>query len=65
MFTWFLQQGMTSDEADRLVDEYQKRGFKARKSLNVDPRLWDVAAKLPESEYQPKTPRGMINPCWR
>jgi len=57
--------GISQEEAGFLTHHYQQRGYRMRKYLNEDVRLWDVAGSLPERARFPKTPFSMLNPLWR
>ncbi|ATW30110.1 hypothetical protein BJP41_06990 [Candidatus Williamhamiltonella defendens] len=63
--TPFRYTGINSEEADFLTHHYQQRGYRMKKYLNEDVRLWDVVVSLPETARFPKTPLSMLNPLWR
>jgi len=63
--TPFRYTGISQEEADFLTHHYQQRGYRMKKYLNEDIRLWDVVVSLPERERFPKTPLSMLNPLWR
>lgn len=63
--TPFTQSGLTTEEADRLLLHYQRNDIPARRSLNIDPRLWDITVLTTERRYNPPTPHSMQNRMYR
>lgn len=61
----FMHFAVTTEEATRLIECYRRTGQHAEKTLNVDPRLWDVTVQLTEVRYLKPTPRAMVNRMWR
>ncbi|EDH9430449.1 hypothetical protein CC452_24410, partial [Salmonella enterica subsp. enterica serovar Typhimurium] len=47
-YSWFHHHDCTTEQADTLISDYQKRGIRTGKSLNPDFITWTVSAKLPE-----------------
>ncbi|WP_334473606.1 hypothetical protein [Arsenophonus sp. PmNCSU2021_1] len=62
--SWFRHEAISTRQANRLVKKYTEKGYHIEKTLNIDPKLWDVAVKLVESGNNPPTPRCMINKVW-
>lgn len=62
--SWFRHEAISTKQASRLVKQYTERGCHVEKTLNIDPKLWDVAVKLEESRNNKPTPRCMINKVW-
>lgn len=52
--TWFYHHDVTTQEADELIQRYTLRNVQTSKTLSADPRLWVVAALLPESKTEPR-----------
>lgn len=52
--TWFYHHDVTTAEADELIQRYTLRNVKTSKTLSADPRLWVVAALLPEGRTEPR-----------
>ncbi|NWC66027.1 hypothetical protein [Cedecea sp. P7760] len=63
--SWFTHHGLTTSEANELVERYQSNGITVEKSLDVDPRLWIVNALLPQQKFAPKTQQSMRSRLWR
>jgi hypothetical protein len=61
----FMHFAVSTEEATRLIECYRRTEAKAEKTLNVDPRLWDVTVQLPEVRYLQPTPRALVNRMWR
>lgn len=53
--TWFHHTDCTTQQAEELMAEYQRRGVKVERSLNSDYLTWTVSAFLP-----PPTRRDQI-----
>ncbi|WP_179135242.1 hypothetical protein [Salmonella enterica] len=51
-YSWFHHHDCTTEQADTLVSDYQKRGIRTEKSLNPDFITWTVSAKLPEYAHR-------------
>ncbi|WP_174891531.1 hypothetical protein [Candidatus Hamiltonella defensa] len=62
--SWFRYEAISTQQANRLVKQYTQKGYHVEKTLNIDPKLWDVAVKLEESRNNKPTPRCMINKVW-
>lgn len=52
--TWFFHHDLTTTEADELIQRYILRNVQTSKTLSADPRLWVVAALLPEGKTEPR-----------
>lgn len=52
--TWFYHNDVTTEEANELIQRYTLRNVPTQKTLSADPRLWVVAALLPESRNEPR-----------
>ncbi|EMZ0642055.1 hypothetical protein ABC254_004649, partial [Salmonella enterica] len=47
-YSWFHHTDCTTQQAEELMAEYQRRGVEVERSLNPDFITWTVSAKLPE-----------------
>ena len=47
--SWFQHTECSTQQADELVEQYQRRGVEVERSLNPDFLTWTVSARLPES----------------
>ncbi|PVZ79524.1 hypothetical protein C9426_33285 [Serratia sp. S1B] len=65
MKTSFIHQAVTTEESIQLLETYRRTGAQAERTLNADPKLWDVIVQLHEQRYLKPTPRSMINRIWR
>lgn len=63
-YTQHWHNAITDGEAQRLEQHYRRRGCRTERSLNIDPRFFDLAVTLPETNYLPATPRAMRNRMW-
>ena len=61
---WFTHTGVTADEAQRLIEQYTKRGIKTRKNLSLDCRFFDVQALLPVTNYEPRPSKVYQSKLW-
>lgn len=52
--TWFYYHDVTTEEANELIQRYTLRNVKTLKTLSANPRLWVVAALLPEGRTEPR-----------
>lgn len=52
--TWFYHHDVTTEEANELIQRYTLRNVKTSKTLSTNPRLWVVAALLPEGKKEPR-----------
>ncbi|ECL6016399.1 hypothetical protein VW00_004565 [Salmonella enterica subsp. enterica serovar Sandiego] len=50
-YSWFHHHDCTTEQADTLISDYQKRGVKTERSLNYDCIHWTVSALLPEFDH--------------
>lgn len=48
--SWFVQSGLTENQALELMDRYRKSNCRVEKSLSADLISWEVSVFLPESE---------------
>lgn len=62
--SWFRHEAISTRRANRLVKQYTEKGYHVEKSLNTDPKLWDVVVKLEEGRNNQPTPHCMINKVW-
>lgn len=62
--TWFQHTECTTQQAEELVREYQRRGVKVERSLNADYLTWTVSVRLPESKHTPRADRRWRNRLW-
>lgn len=63
-YSWFQHTYCTTEQADELVANYQRRGVKVERSLNRDNITWTICAQLPESEKAPRPSRVWQNKAW-
>ncbi|MGC0890440.1 hypothetical protein [Pantoea agglomerans] len=61
---WFTHTGVTAEEAERLINQYAKRGVKTRKHLSLDCRTFNVQALLPVTNYEPKPSKAFQSKLW-
>lgn len=62
--SWFLHPECTTQQADELMADYQRRGVKVERSLNQDRITWTVSARLPEGKNPPRASRQCQNRMW-
>jgi hypothetical protein len=55
--TWLYHHDLTTEEADQLISRYTSRNVPTQRTLSTDPRLWVVAALLPEFRNVPRVDR--------
>lgn len=63
-FTWFHHTQCSTEQADELLAQYQRRGVHVERSLNPDYITWTVSARLPESKKPPRADRRWQNQMW-
>ncbi|EIC5230804.1 hypothetical protein K9X08_002504 [Salmonella enterica] len=63
-YSWFQHHDCTTEQADTLISDYQKRGVRTEKSLNSDFITWTVSARLPEGNKPPRINRQWQNRIW-
>lgn len=63
-YSYFHHTECTTEQAERLIADYQSRGVRAKKSLNPDFLTWTVSAKLQECERPARTPRTFRQKGW-
>ncbi|MDA8487460.1 hypothetical protein [Kluyvera sp. Awk 3] len=62
--SWFLQDNLTTEEADELVARYRENNVRTKKSLDNDLIHWTVSAFLPESGKTPRQSKRWQHRCW-
>ncbi|OUE59417.1 hypothetical protein [Citrobacter amalonaticus] len=62
--TWFNYPDCTTEQADELLAQYQRRGIAVERSLNPDYITWTVSARLPECKNPPRADRRWQNRMW-
>lgn len=62
--SWFHHTDCTTQQAEELTAEYQRRGVMVERSLNSDYLTWTVSAKLPEYKHPARTPRTLRQKVW-
>jgi hypothetical protein len=63
-FTWFHHTQCSTEQADALLAQYQRRGVRVERSLNPDYITWTVSARLPESNHPLRADRRWRNRMW-
>ncbi|EAZ8181943.1 hypothetical protein K0D96_004855 [Salmonella enterica] len=63
-YSWFHHTDCTTQQAEELMAEYQRRGVEVERSLNPDFITWTVSAKLPEYVYRVRTPKSLRQKVW-
>lgn len=63
-FSWFHHHDCTTEQADELVANYQRRGVKVERSLNRDNITWTISVELPEGDKAPRPSRVWQNKAW-
>ncbi|ECG8314414.1 hypothetical protein E1871_20710 [Salmonella enterica subsp. enterica serovar Mgulani] len=63
-YSWFHHHDCTTEQADTLISDYQKRDVRTEKSLNPDFITWTVSAKLPEYAHRVRTPKSLRQKVW-
>ena len=62
--TWFYHHDVTTEEANELIQRYTLRNVQTSKALSANPRLWVVAALLPESRNAPRVSNKYQQRIW-
>lgn len=62
--TWFYHHDVTTEEANELIQRYTLRNVQTSKTLSANPRLWVVAALLPESRTTPRVSNKYQQRIW-
>ncbi|CAH0169301.1 hypothetical protein ABEJ01_01225 [Enterobacter ludwigii] len=62
--SWFHHTDCTTQQAEELMAEYQRRGVMVERSLNSDYLTWTVSVRLPEMRRQERTPRTFRQKVW-
>lgn len=63
-FTWFHHTDCSTEQADELLAQYQRRGVRVERSLNPDYITWTISVRLPESKNPPRADRRWRNRMW-
>ena len=63
-YSWFHHTECTTEQADELVANYQRRGVKVERSLNCDNITWTISAQLPKGDKAPRPSRVWQNKAW-
>ncbi|EAW4762054.1 hypothetical protein FE567_26745 [Salmonella enterica] len=63
-YSWFHHTYCTTQQAEELMAEYQRRGVEVERSLNPDFITWTVSAKLPEYARRVRTPKSLRQKVW-
>lgn len=63
-YSWFQHTDCTTEQADELAANYQRRGVKVERSLNRDNITWTVSVLLPEGDKAPRSSRVWQNKAW-
>ncbi|ECY1403686.1 hypothetical protein Q8124_004898 [Salmonella enterica] len=63
-YSWFHHTDCTTQQAEELMAEYQRRGVEVEHSLNPDFITWTVSAKLPEYARRVRTPKSLRQKVW-
>jgi hypothetical protein len=62
--SWFFHTDLTTTEANELISRYNSRNIQTKKTLSADPRLWNVAALLPEYAKEPRVSNQYQHKMW-
>ncbi|RAU43967.1 hypothetical protein DBY68_019390 [Pseudocitrobacter sp. RIT415] len=62
--SWFHHLNLTTEEATNLINQYRSRNVKTQRTLSTDPRLWNVAALLPEYAKEPRVDKRFQQKIW-
>ncbi|EBP0846867.1 hypothetical protein LB05_24145 [Salmonella enterica] len=63
--SWFHYPNCTTEEAEKLMATYRRRGVRVERSLNFDCLTWTISALLPESARAPRLSRTYQQSFWR
>lgn len=63
-FSWFHHHECTTEQADELQRQYQRRGVAVKRSLNPDYKTWTVSVERQEVTYLEPTPRTFRQKVW-
>lgn len=63
--SWFHYTECTTEQADELQRQYQRRGVAVKRSLNPDYLTWTVSVERQEVMYLEPTPRTFLQKAWR
>lgn len=63
--SWFHYTECTTEQADELQRQYQRRGVAVKRSLNPDYLTWTVSVERQEVAYLEPTPRTYLQKVWR
>ncbi|BCL48889.1 MULTISPECIES: hypothetical protein [Citrobacter] len=62
--SWFTHHGLTTEQADELVERYRAKGIKTERSLDSDPCFWIVSALLTENASPARTKKSYRSRMW-
>ena len=62
--SWFHHTECTTEQADELQRQYQRRGVAVKRSLNPDYKTWTVSVERQEVTYLLLTPRTFRQKVW-
>lgn len=62
--TWFHHTDCTTQQAEELMAEYQRRGVEVERILNADFLTRTVSARLLEYKHPARTPRTLRQKVW-
>lgn len=62
--SWFHYTECTTEQADELQRQYQRRGVAVTRSLNPDHLTWTVSVERQEVTYLEPTPRTFLQKAW-
>lgn len=63
--SWFVQSGLTENQALELMARYRKSNHRVEKSLSPDLISWEVSVFLPESGKSPRVDKTFQQRIWR
>ena len=63
-YSYFQHTECSTQQADELVAQYQRRGVNVERSLNTDHITWTVSARLPEDNKPPRVDRRWQSRMW-
>ncbi|HAX3614099.1 TPA: hypothetical protein JV334_002529 [Escherichia coli] len=62
--SWFHHTECTTEQADELQRQYQRRGVAVKRSLNPDYLTWTISVERQEVKYLEPTPRTFRQKVW-
>lgn len=63
--SWFHYTECTTEQADELQRQYQRRGVAVTRSLNPGYQTWTVSVERQEVTYLEPTPRTYLQKAWK